>query len=459
MAERAYIKRSVQDAILVEARRRCCICFGLSRDFDMKVGQLAHLDHNSTNSAPGNLAFLCWLHHNEYDSKTSQSKNFTQGEVRQYRIELLDQIRRVFHPESETRQIEVTPVIEGIAISSPAAPTATSAHSISEPPAHWRLRYLYDFPSAAHLGRFHDKGSLIVADGAYCSWHFNDSAEDMWTFQIPEELRDLSEKSGADTLAVFVGETFSVNVYGRSDGRLSVGTVRFCGSEVSKPEWEMLMAHRRRPCFAGFGPDGNIFLSGDEAGELLVWDWPARRKTHRLPSLVGPISSANLNHSIDRVVVTGRNGKFEIFELSTARSLGSGIANVRGGNAQVHHALDPAYLVAHDGADRFEALETTSLKLAPRSTWPGIWVNIKAAANGQTLAVWTVTGAVLAGVRNSGEPIGRDAFEMLSPPGRRVSDYEVSSDGERIAFLMERKALQVWEPVSRPDSVVGPASA
>lgn len=80
--------RKVETEVLVSSRRRCCLCFGLHRDLEEKRGQIAHLDHNNENSVVENLAWLCLDHHDQYDSKTSQSKNYTIGEVKRYRAEL-----------------------------------------------------------------------------------------------------------------------------------------------------------------------------------------------------------------------------------------------------------------------------------------------------------------------------------------------------------------------------------
>lgn len=54
----------------------------------LKQGQLAHLDQNSANPAEDNIAFMCFDHHDTYDSTTRQSKNLTEREVRAYRDEL-----------------------------------------------------------------------------------------------------------------------------------------------------------------------------------------------------------------------------------------------------------------------------------------------------------------------------------------------------------------------------------
>ncbi|WP_157682237.1 phage integrase SAM-like domain and Arm DNA-binding domain-containing protein [Mucilaginibacter mallensis] len=47
-----------------------------------------HLDHNPSNNSIDNLAFLCFDHHDQYDTKTSQSKNLNIIEVKHYKREL-----------------------------------------------------------------------------------------------------------------------------------------------------------------------------------------------------------------------------------------------------------------------------------------------------------------------------------------------------------------------------------
>ena len=78
--------------VLLKSKRRCCLCFGLNCDSREKKGQIAHLDRNSANSKPDNLAFLCFDHHDGYDSKTSQSKSIQINEVKAYRDDLYQYI-------------------------------------------------------------------------------------------------------------------------------------------------------------------------------------------------------------------------------------------------------------------------------------------------------------------------------------------------------------------------------
>lgn len=88
MSSRTKVPNSTQAEVLVQSRRRCCVCFGLSRDSSVKKGQIAHLDGNRNNNASKNLAFLCFDHHDELDSRTSQSKGLQKSEIEAYREEL-----------------------------------------------------------------------------------------------------------------------------------------------------------------------------------------------------------------------------------------------------------------------------------------------------------------------------------------------------------------------------------
>ncbi|HWY69819.1 MAG TPA: hypothetical protein VNX88_14205 [Terriglobales bacterium] len=90
MAHRKGILTDVVTSVLTTSRRRCCLCFALRGDEGQKKGQIAHLDHDPSNNDSGNLAFMCLEHHDQYDTKPSQSKGFTLQEVKRYRAELLE---------------------------------------------------------------------------------------------------------------------------------------------------------------------------------------------------------------------------------------------------------------------------------------------------------------------------------------------------------------------------------
>lgn len=85
---RKKLRPNVEVRILTLSKRRCALCFGLYGDVDVKQGQIAHIDHDRTNDDEDNLAFLCLPHHDEYDTKPSQSKRFTPDELRKYRSDL-----------------------------------------------------------------------------------------------------------------------------------------------------------------------------------------------------------------------------------------------------------------------------------------------------------------------------------------------------------------------------------
>jgi|GEM_PF-5710443 len=88
----------MQTKVLTMSKRRCCLCFGLNHSEGIKKGQIAHLDGNSANTSFENLAFLCFEHHDELDSRTSQSKNFTLSEVKFYRNSLYEKLHSGMSP-------------------------------------------------------------------------------------------------------------------------------------------------------------------------------------------------------------------------------------------------------------------------------------------------------------------------------------------------------------------------
>src|SRR5436305_3601972 len=82
---RKPIPETTQTSILLKSRRRCCLCFWLKGEDEVKKGQLAHLDGDNENFAEDNLAFLCLEHHDEYDSIPRISKGLREQEVRRWR--------------------------------------------------------------------------------------------------------------------------------------------------------------------------------------------------------------------------------------------------------------------------------------------------------------------------------------------------------------------------------------
>lgn len=95
MSKRKTPSPDTQAEVLIQSARRCCICFGLHTDFTTKAGQIAHLDGNSANSEIKNLAWLCLPHHDQYDTKTRQSKGLTVREVKKYRASLYEAVNQM----------------------------------------------------------------------------------------------------------------------------------------------------------------------------------------------------------------------------------------------------------------------------------------------------------------------------------------------------------------------------
>src|SRR5215217_2036278 len=92
MGNRPKIPTAVETELLIRSRRKCCLCYALKADEEPKAGQIAHLDHNRENNDLGNLAWLCFDHHDDYDSETSQSKGLTIHEVKAHRRALYERI-------------------------------------------------------------------------------------------------------------------------------------------------------------------------------------------------------------------------------------------------------------------------------------------------------------------------------------------------------------------------------
>ena len=89
----------VETAVLSKCARRCTLCFYLSADLTEKLGQIAHLDKDPSNSAEDNLAFMCLNHHSLFDSKTSQHKNYTIQEIKTARNKLFEAVAENKHTE------------------------------------------------------------------------------------------------------------------------------------------------------------------------------------------------------------------------------------------------------------------------------------------------------------------------------------------------------------------------
>lgn len=85
---RAHVPRSTETGVLFASRRRCCLCLYIDGIDVEQNGQLAHLSRNAADPRFDNLVWLCTKHHDAYDSRRSQTKGYTSGEIRGYRDRL-----------------------------------------------------------------------------------------------------------------------------------------------------------------------------------------------------------------------------------------------------------------------------------------------------------------------------------------------------------------------------------
>jgi hypothetical protein len=96
-SRRVRVPAATETKVVTVSRRRCAFCHGLGGILEETEGQIAHIDRDPKNARPENLVWLCFKHHNAYDSSMSQAKGYTPGELRLYRAELWQAIKRKEH--------------------------------------------------------------------------------------------------------------------------------------------------------------------------------------------------------------------------------------------------------------------------------------------------------------------------------------------------------------------------
>jgi hypothetical protein len=92
MAMRKRPSQTVQDEVLVACRRKCCLCYCLLDEQGPRKGQIAHLNQKREDDRLENLVWLCFDHHDEFDSTTRQSKGLTAGEIRRHRDRMVAEL-------------------------------------------------------------------------------------------------------------------------------------------------------------------------------------------------------------------------------------------------------------------------------------------------------------------------------------------------------------------------------
>ena len=69
-------------SVLEKSRRRCALCFYFNADYEIKRGQIAHINNNASQSEQSNLVFLCLKHHDEYHLNSPLTKSITEDELK-----------------------------------------------------------------------------------------------------------------------------------------------------------------------------------------------------------------------------------------------------------------------------------------------------------------------------------------------------------------------------------------
>jgi len=115
-SQRAALPPRLETDVLVQYRRRCCLCYYLQdRRSEVRQGQIAHLNKKSSDHRFENLVWLCMEHHDAFDSRTSQSKGYTTGEVRHHRDALLKELSLGSQPEPhQTPTMLPTPEVDAV---------------------------------------------------------------------------------------------------------------------------------------------------------------------------------------------------------------------------------------------------------------------------------------------------------------------------------------------------------
>jgi hypothetical protein len=433
-----------QAQVLLEGRRRCCVCFGLNRDAQLKKGQIAHLDGNRDNNAPKNLVFLCLEHHDEYDSRTSQSKGLTLAEVTHFRKELEAHLKS--HPnlaEPKTTPIPDKPSMAQLLRRFEDTEGFVNRFGKSKPPysddisshIRWRLRFSRVFAIPPKRGLFFGNGDYSFGVGNDHAT-YKRAVNDIELFPLPESLLAPAEWIAAKDLFRLFGEpkgSISIYEYDRSD----IGNVK-------GPEF--LEAHKSRPVHGHFDVNSNRLLSADDRGEVIIWDFSTRKVLYRFRSFLTSIVNSSFCHLDGRIIVNDRDGAFEIFDPLTGRSLDHSKLKIRGDDAHVSFSVDANHLIGSDGADRWDVVDAETLEPLEKWRWGGVWVSNCVSQDERVNVLKSASGVawVLERSADTGEMTNLD---VLPPSDKRISWMAVSEDGSAVATVIEKRELRIWERV------------
>lgn len=100
---RKNVPQKTQIDLLVQTRRKCCLCVCLNNDFDEKKIQIAHIDRSNSNNHIDNLTPLCLDHHAQYDSVSKQYKSILPKELKAYKEIMLSKLNQKWYLEEIDR--------------------------------------------------------------------------------------------------------------------------------------------------------------------------------------------------------------------------------------------------------------------------------------------------------------------------------------------------------------------
>lgn len=139
MSPRKRLSPRLETEVLTRCRRRCCLCVFLQNLDEVRPGQIAHLNHRRHDNRFENLVWLCLEHHDQYDSRTSQSKGLTEAEVRRYRNQLIARYPNEDLPVSG-EPIEELPPLAAVSLEKALAATDKPKRDLSVlEPRPWRF--------------------------------------------------------------------------------------------------------------------------------------------------------------------------------------------------------------------------------------------------------------------------------------------------------------------------------
>ena len=108
MARRTELPKTVETTVLTQSLRRCCLCCALHRDYEVKEGQVAHLDDDPSNNNLDNLAWLCVFHHAQWHTRSNMTKGLKAEEVKVHRAQLYSAIKNRTLPHDDQDERRVT---------------------------------------------------------------------------------------------------------------------------------------------------------------------------------------------------------------------------------------------------------------------------------------------------------------------------------------------------------------